>query len=84
MSSWNRPAKKRVRCVLPERAIYARALCRWVDVGLGARGLGEGDKCNQFTFHHKFRIDTGRPEFEQKTDSILSACESCGQRTQRS
>ena len=26
--------------------------------------------CNQFTFHHKFRIDSGRPEFEQKTDSI--------------
>ena len=43
VSSWNRPSKKRVRCVLPERAMYARALCRWVDVGLGARGLGEGD-----------------------------------------
>ena len=40
--------------------------------------------CNQFTFHHQFRIDTGRPKFEQKTDSILSACESFGQRTQRS
>ena len=40
--------------------------------------------CNQFTFHHKFRIDTGRPKFEQTTDSILSACESCGLRTQRS
>ena len=34
--------------------------------------------CNQFTFHHKFRMDTGRSNFEQKTDSILSACESCG------
>ena len=34
--------------------------------------------CNQFTFHHQFRIDTGRSEFEQKTDSILSACESNG------
>ena len=32
--------------------------------------------CNQFTLHHKYRIDTGRTEFEQKTDSILSACES--------
>ena len=32
--------------------------------------------CNQFTLHHKFRIDTGRTEFEQKTDSILFACES--------
>ena len=29
-------------------------------------------------------IDTGRPEFEQNTDSILSACESHGHRTQRS
>ena len=35
--------------------------------------------CNQFTFHHKFRIDTGRTEIEQKTDSILSACGSHGQ-----
>ena len=33
---------------------------------------------NQFTFHHQFRIDTGRSKFEQKTDSILSACESYG------
>ena len=32
--------------------------------------------CNEFTFHHQFRIDTGRTKFEQKTDSILSACES--------
>ena len=30
--------------------------------------------CNQFTFHHQFRIDTGRTKFEQETDSILSAC----------
>ena len=34
--------------------------------------------CSQFTLHHKFRINTRRPKFEQKTDSILSACESCG------
>ena len=34
--------------------------------------------CNQFTFHHQFRIDTGRSTFEQQTDSILSACESFG------
>ena len=27
-----------------------------------------------FTFHHQFRIDTGRTEFEQQTDSVLSAC----------
>ena len=27
--------------------------------------------CNQFTLHHKFRIDTGRSTFEQTTDSIL-------------
>ena len=40
--------------------------------------------CNQFTFHQQFRIDTRRPVFEQKTDSILSACESYGSRTQRS
>ena len=30
--------------------------------------------CNQFTFHHQFRIDTGRSKFEQETDIILSAC----------
>ena len=30
--------------------------------------------CNQFTFHHQFRIDTGRSKFEQQIDSILSAC----------
>ena len=23
--------------------------------------------CNQFTFHHEFRIDTGRSKFEQQT-----------------
>ena len=34
--------------------------------------------CNQFTFHHQFRIDTGRSKFEQTTDSILSACGSYG------
>ena len=37
-----------------------------------------------FTFHHQFRIDTGRTKFEQQTDSILSACGSYGQRTQGS
>ena len=40
--------------------------------------------CNQFTVHHEFRIDTGRTNFEKKTDSILSACGSHGQRTQES
>ena len=41
--------------------------------------------CDQFTFHHEFRIDTGRTNFRQgKTDSILSACESHGQGSQRS
>ena len=40
--------------------------------------------CNQFTFHHQFRIDTGRTKFEQKTDGILHVCESYEQRTQRS
>ena len=40
--------------------------------------------CNQLTPHHEFRIDTGRSKFEQKTDSILSACGSYEQRTQRS
>ena len=39
---------------------------------------------NQFTFHHQFRIDTGRSKFEQQTDSILSACGSYAQRTQGS
>ena len=27
--------------------------------------------CNQFTFHHQFRIDTGRSKFEQKTNSMF-------------
>ena len=40
--------------------------------------------CNQFTFHHQFRIDTGRSKFEQQTEGILSACGSYGQRTQGS
>ena len=41
--------------------------------------------CNQFTLHHKFRIDTGRTKLKQgKTDSILYGCESHGQGTQRS
>ena len=30
--------------------------------------------CDQFTFHHNFRIDTGRTNFEQKTDGILYVC----------
>ena len=33
--------------------------------------------CNQFTLHHKFRIDSGRTKFKQKkTDGILYGCES--------
>ena len=36
------------------------------------------------TEHHQFRIDTGRSQFEHKTDSILSACGSDEYRTQRS
>ena len=40
--------------------------------------------CDQFTFHHQFRIDTRRTKFEQKTDSILSACGWFEKGTQRS
>ena len=40
--------------------------------------------CNQFTFHHEFRIDTGRTKFEQKTDGFLHVSGSYEQRTQRS
>ena len=40
--------------------------------------------CNQFTFHHQFRIDTGRSKFEQQTDGILHVCGSNEQGTQRS
>ena len=40
--------------------------------------------CNQLTFHHQFRINTGRSKFEQTTDGILSACGSYGQGTQQS
>ena len=36
------------------------------------------------TFHHQFWIDTGRSNFERQTDSILSACESHGQKPQGS
>ena len=27
--------------------------------------------CNQFSFHHQFRIDTGRTKFGQLTDSVF-------------
>ena len=40
--------------------------------------------CNQFTFHHQFGIDTWRSNFEQMTDSVLSACGSYGQKSQGS
>ena len=30
--------------------------------------------CNLFAFHHQVGIDTWRSNFEQQTDSILSAC----------
>ena len=41
--------------------------------------------CNQFTLHHKFRIDSGRTKFKQgKTDGILYGCESHGEGSQRS
>ena len=41
--------------------------------------------CNQFTLHHKIRINTRRTNFGQgKTDSILYGCESYEQGTQRS
>ena len=40
--------------------------------------------CSQFSLHHKFRIDTGRAKFEQKTDGILHSRGSHEQRTQRS
>ena len=36
------------------------------------------------TFHHKFRIDTGKTKFEQKTNNILYVCGSYEQGTQRS
>ena len=39
--------------------------------------------CDQFTLHHEFRIDTRRTKFEQKTDSILSACGSNEQGTEK-
>ena len=30
--------------------------------------------CNQFALHHEFPIDTGRTQFEQKTDGIFHVC----------
>ena len=38
--------------------------------------------CSQFTLRHKFRIDSGRTKFEQKTEGILHVCGSHEQRTQ--
>ena len=40
--------------------------------------------CNQEIFHHKFRIDNGRPKFEQKPYGILHNCGSYEKRTQGS
>ena len=37
--------------------------------------------CDQFTFHHQFRIDTRRTKFEQNTDGILHVCGSNEQGT---
>ena len=39
--------------------------------------------CNQFTFHHHSGLILGGQNFEQHTDSILSACGSYGQDTTR-
>ena len=40
--------------------------------------------CGQFALHHKFRIDSGRTKFGQKTDGILHICGSYEQGTQSS
>ena len=40
--------------------------------------------CDQFTLHHKFRIDTGRTNVQQKSNGIFYVCGSYGQRIQRS
>ena len=40
--------------------------------------------CGQFTFHHQFRIDTGRTKFEQETDGILCSRESHASESPRS
>ena len=40
--------------------------------------------CIQFAFYHQFGINTWRSKFEQETDTILSACWSCGQKSQGS
>ena len=44
------------QCINPGRFLQVHLSCRM---------------CNQFIFHHKFRIDTRRPKFEQKTDSTF-------------
>ena len=48
-----------VQCINPERFLRVHLSHRM---------------CNQFTLHREFRIDTGRTEFEQKTDGILHVC----------
>ena len=40
--------------------MHARTLCRWVDVGLGARGLGEGDKAHA-SVHRVSQLHSGIP-----------------------
>ena len=60
--------RKRVRCVLPERAMYASALCRWVDVGLGPRGLGEGDKQSQSALFGSISHTTTLLEYTRVVD----------------
>ena len=40
--------------------------------------------CVQSSFYHQLWINTWRSKFEQETDSILPACWSCGQKSQRS
>ena len=48
-----------------------------VNSGQFLRVLLSHRMCNQFTLHHKFRIDSGRTNFKQgKTDSFLYGCES--------
>ena len=56
------------QCLDPGRFLQVR-LSRWM--------------CNQFTFHHQSRIDTGRSKFEQKTDGVLLACWSKRWKSQR-
>ena len=62
--------------------LHYRTVCYFLTISL--RVHLSHRMCDQFTLRHKFRIDTRRTKFEQKTDGILHVCGSYDKRIQRS